>query len=328
MVAHATELPGHGAEHAHAHHGGPERGVWLRAGWVRAVWVSIVFGLGAAGIAALIRRLLGFPAVSGDSAHEVLLTFGATFWAIGFTVGIGCFDYWWGYLTGSKTWQQEDHSAHGAYSWRDYFKVNTDHKVIGIQYLVTTFIFFLIGGAMAEAVRAELASPGTQYFQPGTYNGLFSAHATLMIFLFVIPSFAGLGNFVIPIMLGAQDMAFPRLNALSFWFLPPAGLLLLSSFLVGPFDAGWTNYAPLSVHGPMGVTLFTLGVQFAGASSIATAVNFLVTIVTMRAPGMSFWRMPLLVWANLATSTLVVLGTPFIAGSQFMVLYDRVMHTH
>ncbi len=324
MANHAADaLHGHGPVDS-----SPQRSLWFRGSWVRALWVSFAFGLTAAGIAALIRHLLGFSPTSGNSAHEVLATFGLTFWAIGFTVGIGCFDYWWGYLIGRPNWVQEDHSAHGAYSWRDYFKVNTDHKVIGVQYLVTTFIFFLIGGALAEGVRAELAQPGTQYVSPGTYNGLFSAHATLMIFLFIIPSFAGLANFVVPLMLGAQDMAFPRLNALSFWFLLPAGVIFLASFLVGPFNAGWTNYAPLSEHAALGNTFFTLGVQFAGASSIATAVNFLVTIVTMRAPGMSFWRMPLLVWANLATSSLVVLGTPFIAGSQFMVLYDRVMHTH
>ena len=107
--------------------------------------------------------------------------------------------------------------------------------------------------------------------------------------------------------------------------LPVAGVCMVSSFLVGSFDAGWTNYAPLAVHGPAGQTFWVMGVQFAGASSIATAVNFLVTIVTMRAPGMTFWRMPLLVWANLATSTLVVLGTPFVAGAQFQVLFDRVV---
>jgi cytochrome c oxidase subunit I len=329
--AHPVGGHGHGHDaHAHGHGGGAQRSVWARGSWIRAIWVSLLFAGIAAGIVWLIRSALGFPTNPFDnrSAAEVMTTFGVTFWAIGFTVGIGCFDYWWGYLIGSKSWVQEDHSAHGAYSWRDYFKVNTDHKVIGVQYLVTTFIFFMIGGALAELVRAELAAPGTQVVSPGTYNGLFSAHATLMIFLFIIPSFAGLANVVVPLMLGAQDMAFPRLNALSFWLLPPAGIIFLLSFLVTPFDAGWTNYPPLSVHAELGNTLFTLGVQFAGASSIATAVNFLVTIVTMRAPGMNFWRMPLLVWANLATSTLVVLGTPFIAGSQFMVLYDRVMHTH
>jgi len=325
-VAHPTDVShAHGGDHGHGHGGGaPTGSIWLRGSWVRAIWVSLLFACVAIGIATLIREALGFGDVYSS---EVAATFGLTFWAIGFTVGIGCFDYWWGYLIGRPDWVEEDHSAHGAYSWRDYFKVNTDHKVIGIQYLVLTFIFFLIGGALAEGVRAELAQPGTQIASPGLYNGLFSAHATIMIFLFIIPSFAGLGNFVVPLMLGAQDMAFPRLNALSFWLLMPAGIMFIASFMVTPFDAGWTNYAPLSVQGPLGVTFFAIGVQFAGASSIATAVNFLVTIVTMRAPGMSFWRMPLLVWAQLVTSSLVVLGTPFIAGSQFMVLYDRVMHT-
>jgi cytochrome c oxidase subunit 1 len=155
-------------------------------------------------------------------------------------------------------------------------------------------------------------------------------HASLMIFLFVIPAFAGLANFVVPLMLGAPDMAFPRLNALSFWLLPIAGIMMLSSFAVpgGAFAAGWTGYAPLSVHQPMGTIFFNMGVQWAGASSIMTALNFLVTIITMRAPGMTFWRMPLLVWANFTTSLLVVIATPFIAGSQFFVMFDRVMHTH
>ncbi len=325
MAVHAEPIPA--PAHDDHHHGPVSRGggsPWLGAGWIRAFWVSGAFGGTAILITMLIRHLLGFP---HPYSAEVAATFGLTFGAIGFTVGIGCFDYWWGYISGKPDWVQEDHSQHGAYSWRDYFRVNTDHKVIGIQYLVTTFIFFLIGGALAEGVRAELAAPGTQYVSPGNFNALFSAHATIMIFLFVIPSFAGIANFVVPLMLGAQDMAFPRLNALSFWMLIPGGVIFMSSFLVTPFQAGWTNYAPLSEHGPIGDTFFTIGVQFAGASSIATAVNFLATIVTMRAPGMSFWRMPLLVWANLATSSLVVLGTPFIAGSQFMVLFDRVMHT-
>ena len=149
-----------------------------------------------------------------------------------------------------------------------------------------------------------------------------------MIFLFIIPAFAGLGNYVIPLMIGAPDMAFPRLNALSFWLLPIAGLMMLSSYLVGPFAAGWTNYVPLAVQQPDGNLFFQMGVQWAGASSIMTALNFLVTIITMRAPGMTFWRMPLLVWANFATSTLVVVATPFIAGSQFFILFDRVLHTN
>ncbi len=202
--------------------------------------------------------------------------------------------------------------------------------MIGIQYICTTFFFFIVGGLAAMAVRAELAQPGTQIVDPSFYNGLFSTHAAFMIFLFIIPVFAGIANYVLPLMIGAPDMAFPRLNALSFWMLPMAGLLFLASYFVpgGAFDAGWTGYAPLSTGAPLGQSFFNLGVQFAGASSIATALNFLVTIITMRAPGMTFWRMPLLVWANLSTSLLVVAATPFIAGVQFMVLFDRALDTN
>ena len=182
---------------------------------------------------------------------EVILVVGAMVMApIFFLAGIGSFDYWLHYISGRPT-RPEDHSGHGAYSWKDYFRVNTDHKVIGIQYLVTTFVFFTIGGLMAMFFRAELAQPGLQFVDSQTFNGLVSVHATLMIFLFIIPAFAGLANFAVPLMLGAPDMAFPRLNALSFWLLPIAGIMFVSSFLApgGAFGAGWTGYAPL-VGGP------------------------------------------------------------------------------
>src|SRR3954451_173904 len=243
-----------------------------------------------------------------------------------FLIGLGAFDYWFYWAAGKKS-RPEDHSGHGARSWKDYFRVNTDHKVIGIQYVCTSFFFMLIGGLLAMMVRAELAAPGMQFVDSNTYNGLFSVHASLMIFLFIIPVFAGLANFVLPLMIGAPDMAFPRVNALSFWMLPIAGTMMTCSFFApgGSFATGWTAYAPLSTDAPIGQMFFTIGVQFAGASSIATALNFLVTIITMRAPGMSFWRMPLLVWANFSTSLLVVIATPFIAASQFFVLLDYAL---
>src|SRR3954463_8711674 len=291
----------------------------LAPGWYRAaLGMAVGFGLGT-GIVCLVRALYGWDPIFKSDA---VITVGALIAApLGYLVGIGGFDYWFRWARGAPT-IPEDHSGHGAYSWKDYFRFNTDHKVIGIQYICTTFVFFFIGGLMAMIMRAELAQPGTQIVEPGTFNGLFSAHAAIMIFVFVIPVFAGIANYVLPLMIGAPDMAFPRLNALSFWMLPIAGIMFVGSFLCpgGAFDAGWTGYAPLSTGAPLGQSFFNLGVQFAGASSVATALNFLVTIITMRAPGMTFWRMPLLVWANLSTSLLVVAATPFIAGVQFMVL--------
>jgi cytochrome c oxidase subunit 1 len=289
------------------------------------------------------RRLLGFESAGLESLVpnadfmqysqgelQVLVAVWLVVVPLAFLVAIGGFDYWAYWISGRPT-RPEDHSGHGARSWRDYFRVNTDHKVIGVQYVVTTFVFFVAAGLMAMFMRAELARPGMQFVDNNEFNGLFSVHATLMIFLFVIPAFAGLGNYVIPLMIGAPDMAFPRLNALSYWLLPIAGLMFMASYLVpegGAFAAGWTNYMPLAGQQPVGNVFFQMGVQWAGASSIMTALNFLVTIITMRAPGMSFWRMPLLVWANFATSTLVVIATPFIAGSQFFILFDRVLHTN
>jgi cytochrome c oxidase subunit 1 len=298
-----------------------------RAGWIRAAWMTCLLGGIGLGLVVVFRWWGGWHPILATA--PVILVAGLVSAPIGFLAGIGAFDYWVYYALGFPT-REEDHSGHGARTWRDYFRVNTDHKVIGVQYLTTTIFFFLAGGMLALLVRAELARPGMQYFDNQTYNGLFSVHAALMIFLFVIPAFAGLANFVVPLMLGAADMAFPRLNALSFWLLPIAGLMMLSSFLVqgGAFACGWTGYVPLcSTHQPIGAIFFNQGVQWAGASSIMTALNFLVTIITMRAPGMTFWRMPLLVWANFTTSLLVVIATPFIAGSQFFSMFDHVMHT-
>jgi cytochrome c oxidase subunit I len=296
--------------------------VALRApGWWRALEYTILGVAFSYAITIGLRALFGYdPLLDSDAVLRVSLLAVPMF----FLVGLGCFDYWFYWASGRPT-RPDDHSGHGGYSWKDYFRPNTDHKVIGIQYVVTSFFFLFVGGLLAMLMRAELAAPGRQFVDSNTFNGLFSVHASLLIFLFVIPVFAGLANFVLPLMIGAPDMAFPRLNALSYWLLPIAGTMMLLSFLApgGSFASGWTAYAPLSTSAPIGQEFFTIAVQFAGASSIATALNFLVTIITMRAPGMSFFRMPLLVWANFSTSLLVVIATPFIAASQFFVLLDR-----
>ena len=192
----------------------------LAPGWYRAALGTAVGFLLGMGIVVGVRAAYGWDPLLrlGRDHHRR----GPDRAPLGFLVGIGCFDYWFRWASGAPT-IPEDHSGHGAYSWRDYFRVNTDHKVIGIQYIVTTFFFFIAGGLMAMLMRAELAPPGTQFVDPNTFNGLFSVHASLMIFLFIIPVFAGIANYVIPLMIGAPDMAFPRLNALSFWMLPVGG---------------------------------------------------------------------------------------------------------
>ncbi|MGH2850320.1 MAG: cytochrome c oxidase subunit I, partial [Solirubrobacteraceae bacterium] len=294
----------------------------LRAPGLHRGILAIIPGIAFAYVIVLPIRAASHyqPVLDGTAILQVALISAP----LAFLVGLGAFDYWFYWAIGRPT-RAEDHSAHGAHSWKDYFRINTDHKVIGVQYVVHSFAYLVIGGLFAMLMRAQLAAPGGKFVDANTYNGLFSVHATLLIFLFVIPVFAGFANFVLPLMIGAPDMAFPRLNALSFWLLPIAGLMILGSFFApgGSFASGWTAYAPLSTSAPIGQVFFTLGVQFAGASSIATALNFLTTIITMRAPGMSFFRMPLLVWANFATSLLVVIATPFIAASQFFILLDR-----
>src|SRR5690242_17846594 len=200
----------------------------LRApGWYRAALFDVIGFAFAFGLTVLIRWLMDeHPIIDGDAITIVSLIAVPLF----FLVGLGAFDYWFYWAVGRPT-RPEDHSGHGAYSWRDYFRVNTDHKVIGIQYTVTSFFFLLVGGLLAMLIRAQLAKPGMQFLTPEQFNGVFSVHATILIFLFVIPVFAGLANFVLPLMIGAPDMAFPRLNALSFWLLPIAGLVMLMSFL-------------------------------------------------------------------------------------------------
>src|SRR3954454_22782453 len=205
----------------------------------------------------------------------------------------------------------------------------TDHKKIGILYIVNSFVFFFIGGLLALGVRSELAQPGLQFLTDTQYNEFFTMHATFMIFLFVIPMLAGFGNYVVPLQIGAPDMAFPRINALSLWMLPLAGLLLLLGFVTGgTAAAGWTSYPPLSEDRPLaaignGQDPWIVGLVLIGTSSILGAINFLATIFKMRAPGMTLFRMPILVWTVLTTSVLVLMATPVFTSALIMLFIDR-----
>jgi len=222
----------------------------------------------------------------------------------------------------------EPPSPHKQRKWQDYFTFNTDHKVIGIQYLVTSFFFYFIGGLLAEVMRTELATPAPDLVQPEFYNQLMTMHGTIMLFLWIIPGGAAFANYLIPLMIGAEDMAFPRLNAVAFWMVPPGGVLLLSSFFVGAPQAGWTSYPPLSVvSGKWGEEIWILSLLLLGTSSILGALNFFTTILKMRVKDMDLNSMPLFCWSMIATSLLVLTGTPVLAAALILLSFDLIAGT-
>ena len=202
----------------------------------------------------------------------------------------------------------------------------TDHKKIGILYLFATFLFFILGGVEALIMRLQLAQPSGTLVDPETYNGLVTIHGTTMVFLFIVPVLAGFGNYLVPLMIGARDMAFPRLNALSFWLLLFGGVAFYASIFFEPPQAGWTMYPPLSddAFSPGGgVDAWIFLIHLTGLSSIVGAINFIATIHNMRAPGMSWGRMPLFIWSILVYSYLLVAALPAVAAAVTMLLTDR-----
>jgi cytochrome c oxidase subunit I len=221
--------------------------------------------------------------------------------------------------------------GHGERRWQDYFTFNTDHKVIGIQYMVMSFFFYLVGGLLAEGIRTELATPDPDFVDPAFYNSMFTMHATIMIFLWIVPAGTGaFANFLIPLMIGARDMAFPRLNAVAFWMLPPAGVMLIGSFFLesGAAQAGWTSYPPLSLlSGKPGEAIWILSLLLGGTSSILGGINFMTTILKMRVPSMKMMQMPLFCWAMIATSALILIATPILAGALILLSFDLLAGT-
>jgi cytochrome c oxidase subunit I len=207
----------------------------------------------------------------------------------------------------------------------------TDHKKIGIMYMVTTFAFFLLGGVEALMIRLQLGAPENTLVTPEHYNQLFTMHGTTMVFLFVVPMMAGLGNYFVPLMIGARDMAFPRLNAMSFWLLLAGGVVFYGSIFWNPPEAGWTSYVPLSnsFYSPSGgQDAWIYLIHLTGIGSLLGAINFYATIANMRAPGMSWGRLPLFIWAILTYSILLIFALPVIAAAVLMLLTDRHFGTN
>ncbi|GAA1133621.1 cytochrome c oxidase subunit I [Kribbella jejuensis] len=213
------------------------------------------------------------------------------------------------------------------------YLTTTDHKLIGHLYLITSFAFFLIGGVMALLIRAELAKPGLQIVNEEVYNQLFTMHGTIMLLLFATPLFVGFANEIMPIQIGAPDVAFPRLNMFSYWLFLFGGLITISGFFTpgGAADFGWFAYAPLSnaVRSPgVGGDLWIMGLWMAGLGTILGAVNFITTIITMRAPGMTMFRMPIFTWNILVTSILVLIAFPILAAALLVLEADRTLGAH
>jgi cytochrome c oxidase subunit 1 len=262
----------------------------------------------------LIRLLFGLPAWATEPAATVGYLFGLMGWLL----GVGVWDYW------ARGWLGLPNKPYTTTGWRRYFAFDTDHKVIGVQYGVTLILLFLVAGLLAMIMRYELMRPGRDLLNSAVYNRIMSMHGTSMVFVAVATILGAFGNFMMPIMIGADDMAYPRLNALSYWFVPPVAIALLIAAFTGGFDTGWTGYPPLIEVTKLGALFYALAFFTIGFASILGSVNILTTAVTMRAPGLTWGRLPVFVWSIIGTAILSLLLTQFVALSMILAILDRV----
>jgi cytochrome c oxidase subunit 1 len=289
--------------------------------------LSVIKGLtgGAVGFAFGAGLMTVVRAVAGAQSawdFETAAFGGWLFGLLGWLLGVGVWEHW------VRRWFGRPLAQYTATGWRRYFSFDTDHKVIGIQYLVTFLFMFFLAGLFAMLMRMELAGAGRGVLEsPSTYNTVMSLHGTTMIFVAVAATSGAFGNYVVPLMIGARDMAFPKLNALSYWLVPPVIFLLIGAFLAGGYDTGWTGYPPLATTNASGQLFFGLAFFTLGLSSILGAINFLTTIIRMRAPGMRWTRLPIFVWAIFCTALLAAFFTQFVGVAMLMVILDRVAGT-
>ena len=298
-------------------------------GITRGLVFQVIGTLVGALFITLIRLLMGLQTTGSFLFTEPAWVFGGLVGVLSFLSGVGALTDWFKWAKGEET--PEHHQDPEGFV--KYFGVSLDHKVIGIQYTITALILLSVGGLFALIFRTELAHSQLQFLtntfrafdQSGLqmYNTLMSLHGMIMI-VSILLGIAGMMNYLVPLLLGADDMAFPRLNAFSFWIAVPAAVLLLSSLFLGGFDTGWTGYPPLSARAPVGMQMFFLGVFTAGWSSILGGLNLIVTTVRMRAKGMTSFRMPIFIWAAIATSLISLTATQLIGLSFQMVMFQRL----
>jgi len=291
----------------------------MKLGLVRGLIGEVVGALAGVFVVMFIRAATGYEsAYSAEPCWVIGLLTGA----IGFLIGVGALTDWSKWWVGQETPMHHGPPA-GQPAWTRYFSVDYNHKVIGIQYGVTGFIMLMIGGGFALLFRTELARSGLQFLQPATYNTVMSMHGWAALFSILI-GVGGMANYIVPLMLGAEDMAFPRLNAFAYWINVPAIISLLGSMYYG-WDGGWTVYPPLSLRGGAGYQFVFIAIFLLGFSSILGSLNIIATIIRMRPPGMSLFRMPIFCWAVMATSFLQLTATQFIAQAFLMLSVNRAL---
>ena len=288
-------------------------------GLIRGLLAMSVGTLLGMGLVTGIRSLLGLSAWSAEPAWVV----GGVVGTVAFMYGVGAISDWLKWMRGESTPEHHD-IDHDQPGWAKYLNFSVDHKVIGIQYGVTSLIMFSIAGLFALIFRTELVETGMQFLTPDFYNTFMSLHGIVMI-MAILLGVGAMSNYLVPLMIGASDMAFPRLNGFAYWLNVPSGILLLSSLFLGGFDTGWTGYPPLSVRAPLGMQMFFLGVYLFGLSSILGSVNIITTVLRMRAKGMNMFRMPIFVWTALATSIISLTATQLIGLSFQMVMFQRLL---
>ncbi len=278
--------------------------------------VGTLLGMGGA---MLLRLLLGLPAWKAEPVWVV----GSLIGVVAFMVATGVMSDWFKWIQGQDT-PEPDSEGKPLQGWRKLVDLSFDHKIIGIQYGITSLFLLAIAGGFALVFRTELISPGIQFLVPDVFNTFISLHGIVNIFAILL-GVAAMSNYLVPLLIGANDMAFPRLNAFAYWINVPAAVLLLSTLFLGGIDAGWTGYPPLSANlGKMGFAMFFLGVYLFGLSSILGALNIIATTVRMRARGMTFFRMPIFVWTAFATALIALTATQLIGLSFQMVLFERL----
>lgn len=292
---------------------------FLSLSLVRGFISQVIATLVGMGLTMLIRLILGLPAWK----PEPVWVAGSLLGVIGFIFGARVLDDWLQWMNGKET-GEVDLDRHGLTGWKLLANVSYDHKIIGMQYGVTALLMMAIAGLFALIFRTELISPEMQFLIPDTFNTLISLHGIVMIYAILL-GVGAMSNYLVPLLIGANDMAFPRLNAFAYWINVPAGILLLSVLLLGGIDAGWTAYPPLSANlSKMGFAMFFLGVYTFGLSSILGSLNVIATTIRFRAPGMNYFRMPIFVWTAFATALIALTATQLIGLSFQMVLFERI----